>query len=77
MTLNRLALIVAFTALVAACGQAKPGAVDGKRMAAASSNGDWVSVGRTYDEQRYSPLTKIDTKNVGTLGLAVRGCSVW
>ena len=70
MTLNRLALIVAFTALVAACGQAKPGAVDGKRMAAASSNGDWVSVGRTYDEQRYSPLTKIDTKNVGTLGLA-------
>jgi quinohemoprotein ethanol dehydrogenase len=32
--------------------------------------GNWLSYGRTYSEQRYSPLTKIDTKNVGTLGLA-------
>ncbi len=32
--------------------------------------GDWLSYGRTYDEQRFSPLTKIDTSNVGKLSLA-------
>lgn len=30
----------------------------------------WMSTGRTYDEQRFSPLTAINTENVGTLGLA-------
>ncbi len=30
----------------------------------------WMSTGRTYSEQHYSPLTKIDRSNVGTLGLA-------
>ena len=32
--------------------------------------GQWMSVGRTYDEQRFSPLTKITTENVSQLGLA-------
>jgi alcohol dehydrogenase (cytochrome c)/quinohemoprotein ethanol dehydrogenase len=31
---------------------------------------EWLSVGRTYDEQRFSPLTQIDTTSVGKLGLA-------
>src|SRR5262245_57072975 len=31
---------------------------------------DWVTYGRTYSEQRYSPLKQIDTTNVGSLGLA-------
>jgi quinohemoprotein ethanol dehydrogenase len=31
---------------------------------------DWLSNGRTYSEQRYSPLTQIDTGNVSRLGLA-------
>ena len=30
----------------------------------------WPSLGRTPDEQRFSPLAKIDTANVGKLGLA-------
>src|SRR5882757_7744743 len=30
----------------------------------------WPSLGRTPDEQRFSPLAKIDTTNVGKLGLA-------
>lgn len=32
--------------------------------------GQWMSVGRTYDEQRFSSLTKITTENVSQLGLA-------
>jgi glucose dehydrogenase len=31
---------------------------------------EWLAVGRTYDEQRFSPLKQIDTTNVGKLGLA-------
>jgi quinohemoprotein ethanol dehydrogenase len=31
---------------------------------------EWLTVGRTYDEQRFSPLEQIDTSNVGKLGLA-------
>jgi PQQ-dependent dehydrogenase (methanol/ethanol family) len=32
--------------------------------------GAWLSHGRTYSEERYSPLTKINPKTVGRLGLA-------
>ncbi|AKH44206.1 quinohemoprotein ethanol dehydrogenase [Altererythrobacter atlanticus] len=32
--------------------------------------GEWLSDGRTYSAQRYSPLTQIDASNVGELGLA-------
>ena len=32
--------------------------------------GNWMSHGRTYDEQRFSPLAKIDAGNVRQLGLA-------
>ncbi len=31
---------------------------------------NWLSHGRTYDEQRFSPLDEIKTSNVGELGLA-------
>jgi alcohol dehydrogenase (cytochrome c)/quinohemoprotein ethanol dehydrogenase len=31
---------------------------------------NWLSYGRTYDEQRYSPLTKINADNANRLGLA-------
>jgi len=32
--------------------------------------GNWMSTGRTYDEQRFSPLDQINQDNVGQLGLA-------
>ncbi len=32
--------------------------------------GVWLSHGRTYSEQRFSPLTQINAQNVGRLGLA-------
>jgi len=45
--------------------------VDGKAIAAADRHaGDWLSYGRSYDEQRFSPLAKISDRNVGQLGLA-------
>src|SRR4051812_6399156 len=38
--------------------------------AAQSDSGDWLSYGRSSDEQRFSPLKQIDEKSVGKLGLA-------
>ncbi|MES1944443.1 putative quinoprotein ethanol dehydrogenase [Salinisphaera sp. PC39] len=46
-------------------------AVDGERLRTADREpGAWMSHGRTYAEQRYSPLDRIDTDNVHRLGLA-------
>ncbi|MES2036145.1 MAG: PQQ-dependent dehydrogenase, methanol/ethanol family [Pseudomonadota bacterium] len=71
--MGRFSLLVAAcvaTALVAGCGD-KTAYVDGKRIAAADERpGEWVSHGRTYDEQRFSPLEKINTSTVKDLGLA-------
>ena len=36
----------------------------------AEADGEWLSYGRTYDEQRFSPLDRIDAGNVAQLGLA-------
>lgn len=48
-----------------------PANVDGARIAAADSEpGSWLSHGRTYSEQRYSPLTGVNDGNVSELGLA-------
>jgi PQQ-dependent dehydrogenase (methanol/ethanol family) len=50
---------------------ADPAAVDGDRIVNADSEpGNWMSHGRTYAEQRYSPLEAINDQNVGSLGLA-------
>lgn len=37
--------------------------------AADSSDGDWLLYGRTYDDQRFSPLLQINEQNVSSLGL--------
>ncbi|HJN50898.1 MAG: PQQ-dependent dehydrogenase, methanol/ethanol family [Pseudomonadales bacterium] len=39
-------------------------------MAADDEPGNWLAHGRTYDEQRFSPLAQIDDQNVTDLGLA-------
>src|SRR5689334_15639331 len=45
--------------------------VDGARIVNADREpGSWMSHGRTYSEQRYSPLVRITRDNVGQLGLA-------
>jgi PQQ-dependent dehydrogenase (methanol/ethanol family) len=46
-------------------------AVDTLRLLAADAEpGSWMSYGRTYSEQRYSPLDKVNAKTVSDLGLA-------
>ena len=45
--------------------------VNGARIIAADREPEnWISHGRTYSEQRYSPLSQITDKNVDQLGLA-------
>lgn len=45
--------------------------VDASRITHADQEpGNWLTYGRTYDEQRFSPLKQINDQNVGQLGLA-------
>jgi quinohemoprotein ethanol dehydrogenase len=51
--------------------KAAAAAVDAKRLIEADREpGSWMSYGRTYSEQRFSPLTAVNETNVGGLGLA-------
>jgi PQQ-dependent dehydrogenase (methanol/ethanol family) len=72
MKLGKLALALVLTAGLAACQKPAPkaGNVDGARIAAADTNAEWVSYGKGYSEQRFSPLDKVNASNVGQLGLA-------
>jgi PQQ-dependent dehydrogenase (methanol/ethanol family) len=73
MRLVKFGLALALAGALVGCNRlgAKSGAdVDGARIAAADSNGEWVSYGKGYSEQRFSPLDKINATNVGQLGLA-------
>ena len=67
--------LVAMVGLVAPAPAAVPhdGAVDARRLLAADSPanaGQWMTYGRDYSEQRYSPLKQINVDNVSRLGLA-------
>lgn len=65
-----LSIALAFSITGAQAAPKKPAAVDGARIIAADREpGNWMAHGRTYDEQRFSPLTAIDDKNVNKLGL--------
>jgi quinohemoprotein ethanol dehydrogenase len=47
------------------------GRIDAARVAAADAEpGSWLVHGRTWDEQRFSPLARIDRSNVSRLALA-------
>src|SRR5215207_6454781 len=76
MRFIQLGVALAIAASLAACQKpadktaAAAGPVDGARIAAADTNGEWLSYGKGYSEQRHSPLDKINTGNVGQLGLA-------
>ncbi|NCU11935.1 MAG: PQQ-dependent dehydrogenase, methanol/ethanol family [Sphingomonadaceae bacterium] len=67
------ALALAMLLPLAACKQQPsselPGAVNAERIIKADPN-EWLSYGRTYDEQRYSPLDQINQDTVKDLGLA-------
>jgi quinohemoprotein ethanol dehydrogenase len=62
---------ILFTAAVAAaCLNASAAAnSETAKLADEGNTRDWLSVGRTYSEQHYSPLADINSKNVSGLGL--------
>jgi quinohemoprotein ethanol dehydrogenase len=70
--MKTLAAAIGLSVLFAlsACGRA-PAAVDEARILRADHEpGNWLTHGRTYDEQRFSPLDQINSGNVSQLGLA-------
>jgi quinohemoprotein ethanol dehydrogenase len=59
--------------VLVSCGPAQAAGkpVDGARIVNADAEpGNWLSYGRTYSEQRFSPLKGINDKNAQKLGLA-------
>jgi quinohemoprotein ethanol dehydrogenase len=55
----------------ASLDKSAPGAVDAARLlAAASDDSNWMSYGRTHDEQRFSPLDAVNADTVKKLGLS-------
>ncbi len=77
MAWRRLSWTAAFPLIVAlglggmAAAPPTPANITAARMGdPAASPGDWMSYGRTYDEQRFSPLTQINDRTAQQLGLA-------
>ena len=76
------ALVGCAALALAACNGSKNGGVAGsgtlddaekasETLLKTGGNGDdWAGIGYSYDEQRFSPLTDINDKNVGGLGIA-------
>lgn len=66
-----LAVVYPAADRVSAAQMPVPADVDAERLANAGSDAaDWLTYGRTYDEQRYSPLDQVNGGTVGRLGLA-------
>jgi quinohemoprotein ethanol dehydrogenase len=61
------ALVLCLAALLGGCGD---GVSPRRLIDAAKASDDWLTHGRTYAEQRYSPLDQIRADNVSRLGLA-------
>src|SRR3954447_8409652 len=77
MSRTTATLVAAFTLGVFSVAAAAPrtsggpAAVDTQRIISADREpGNWMAVGRTYSEQRYSALRQITEHNVNKLGLA-------
>jgi quinohemoprotein ethanol dehydrogenase len=63
-----LALGIAW--LSGSAGAWAAGVTDARLQQPDREPGNWLTVGRSYDEQRYSPLDRLTTENVAQLGLA-------
>ena len=71
----RLMLALCAVTLTAACQKSYdphgPAAVTTERLANADADsGNWLTYGRTQDEQRFSPLDQVNVSTVSKLGLA-------
>jgi len=71
MRLSTMTLLCA-GALLASVARAEgaPTVVDAAALADESNGANWLAFGRTWSEQRYSPLQEINAGNVKDLGLA-------
>src|SRR6266566_1255178 len=67
----RSAAVFAAVAIVpcAACTRSRD-VNDAALRSADADSANWITYGRTYSEQRYSPLRQIDERSVSRLGLA-------
>ena len=76
MSIHGLERAISIAVLVALIGPANANQnasanVDHERIVAAKDEpGEWMSHGRTYNEQRFSPLTQVNIHNVDRLGLS-------
>ena len=78
---SRCAVLLGSMCLLVACQQGEPEETGGDGSAAVSgisharlveadlTPGDWLTHGRTFSEQRFSPLNQINADNVAELGL--------
>ncbi|QHJ87401.1 PQQ-dependent dehydrogenase, methanol/ethanol family [Aequoribacter fuscus] len=74
------AFAIGLTSFLVACSSSKPPVAEvpavpanvtkARVIAADQEPGNWMAHGRTYSEQRYSPLSKINAENVKNLGMA-------
>jgi quinohemoprotein ethanol dehydrogenase len=67
-----IAMVLCDSGTIAASpdNRARLSAMDDGRLTDGSDGVDWAAYGRTYGEQHYSPLTQINARTVGRLGLA-------
>jgi PQQ-dependent dehydrogenase (methanol/ethanol family) len=62
--------LVAASLALASCGEMGSGIGSDDLLNAGDDTSNWITHGRTYSEQRYSPLDLINADNVSELGLA-------
>ena len=65
-----VALLFFISSAAHATGEQASGVDDARLAAADTSAGDWITHGRNWAEQRYSPLDKLDAASVAGLQLA-------
>ena len=68
-----LPVLAALSFALAGCGErgADGNGIDADALVAADADdANWITHGRTYSEQRYSPLDQVNAETVGDLGLA-------
>ncbi len=68
--MSRVDLLKVFLLLAIAGSSVAETVVDDVALSDDSTGTNWLAYGRTYSEQRYSPLAEINDKNVQNLGVA-------
>ncbi len=71
----RMGLALSASLVLASCGMLETGdnaegITNATLINAGDNNADWVTHGRTYSEQRFSPLNQVNAESVSNLGLA-------